>query len=73
MDSQNGRHLQVECVVAHMLAMRAHVVLMNVPRGHLMSDGAKLIATFDTAEQYGTMPLRLSDTVVQCTHGLTTF
>ena len=42
MDSQIGRHLQVECVVAHMLVMRAYLVLMNVPRDHLMSDGGEV-------------------------------
>jgi hypothetical protein len=37
MDSQIGRHLQVEMVVAGMLRMRANVVLMNA-RMDLMSD-----------------------------------
>ena len=37
MDSQNGRHLQVDSVVARILTMRAHEALMNVQRD-LISD-----------------------------------
>ena len=37
MDLQNGRHLQVDCVVARILTMRAYEVLMN-ERRDLVSD-----------------------------------
>jgi hypothetical protein len=41
MDSQIGRHLQVEMVVAGMLRMRANVGLMNARTG-LMSDAGEI-------------------------------
>ena len=39
MDSQNERHLQVDCVVARILMLRAYAALMNVQRDPMSDVG----------------------------------